>query len=79
MFIKKYLCHRISHKNVLWKRLSNKTRKLLLDDDVNELPLRPIVTNIRTVTSETDKYLAKLLSPLGVSKYTTNITKQFVT
>ena len=49
----------------------------LLSDDVNDLPLGPTVSNIRTAMYETAKYLAKLLSPLGKSKYTINNSKQF--
>ena len=50
----------------------------LSSNDVNDLPLRPIVPNIGTATYETAKYLAKLLSPLSKSNYTINSTKQFV-
>ena len=50
----------------------------LSSNDGNDLPLRPIVSNIGTATYETAKYLAKLLSPLSKSNYTINRTKQFV-
>ena len=50
----------------------------LSSNDVDNLPLRPIVSNIATATYETAKYLAKLLLPLSKSNYTINRTKQFV-
>ena len=50
----------------------------LSSNDVDDLPLRPIVSNIGTATYETGKYLAKLLSPLSKSDYTINSAKQFV-
>ena len=36
---------------------------------MNNLPLRPIVSNKKTATYETAKYNAKLLFLLGKSKY----------
>ena len=50
----------------------------LSPNDVDGLPLRPIVSNIGSATYETAKYLAKLLSPLSKSDCTINTTKQFV-
>ena len=47
-------------------------------DKVGKLPLRPIVSNIGTATHKTAKYLCKLLTPLGRSKYTMENTKEFV-
>ena len=47
-------------------------------NDVNQLPLRPIVTNIGTATYGVSKYLAKLLHPLSVSPYTVTSTQDFV-
>ena len=46
--------------------------------NVDKLPLRPIISNIGTATYKTAKYLAKLLTPLGKSKYTVGSTKEFV-
>ena len=46
--------------------------------DVNQLPVRPIISNIGTATYKTSKYLAKLLAPLTKSKYTINSTKEFI-
>lgn len=45
---------------------------------MNKLPLRPVLSNIRTATSETAKYLVKFLSPLGKSICTINSTRQLV-
>ena len=50
----------------------------LLSNNVDDLPLRPIISNIGTETYQTAKYLAKLLSPLGTSEYTIRNTKKFV-
>ena len=45
---------------------------------MNQLPIRPIITNIGTATYKTSKYLAKLLAPLTKSKYTINSTADFI-
>ena len=50
----------------------------LLTNNVDDLPLRPIISNIGIATYETAKYLANLLAPLGKSKYTITNTKEFV-
>lgn len=49
-----------------------------LSNDMNNHPLRPIITNIRTVTYKEAKYLAKLLSQLTKSNYTIDSSKQFL-
>ena len=46
-----------------------KIHKLSPNDTINELPLRPIVSDIGTATYHLSKYLAKLLSPLSESEY----------
>ena len=43
--------------------------------DINQLPLRPIISSIGTATYHTSKYLANLLSPLTKSQYTVQSTK----
>ena len=48
-------------------------------EDVNQLPVRPIISNIGTATYKTSKYLAKLLAPLTKSRYTINSTKDYIT
>ena len=50
----------------------------LLSNNVDDLPLRSIISNIGTTTYQTATYLAKLLSPLGTSEYTISNTKTFV-
>ena len=46
--------------------------------NVNELPLRPVISNIGTATYELSKYLAKLLQPIAKSDFTIESTKDFV-
>ena len=46
--------------------------------DVNQLPIRPIISNIGTATYKTSKHLAKLLAPLTKSKYTIESTRDFI-
>ena len=48
-------------------------------NDVDALPIRPIISNIGTATYKTSKYLAKLLAPLTKSRYTVNSTKDLAT
>ena len=50
----------------------------LFTNNIDDLPLRPIISNIGTATYERAKYLANLLARLGKSKYTMNNTKEFV-
>ena len=45
---------------------------------VDDLPLRPIISNVGTASYQLTKYLAKLLSPLSKSQYTVNSTKEFI-
>ena len=46
--------------------------------DVDQLPIRPIISNIGTATYKTSKYLAKLLAPLTRSTYTISSTTDFI-
>ena len=46
--------------------------------NVDNLPVRPIVSSIGTATYETSKYLANLLAPLAKSKYTVDSSKEFI-
>ena len=55
-----------------------KIHKLANGGNITELPLRPIVSNIRTASYYLSKYLAKFLSPLSQSEYTVKNTKIFV-
>ena len=52
-----------------------KIHKLSYNDTTDQLPLRPIVSNIGTASYHLSKYLAKLLSPLSQSEYTVKIPK----
>ena len=55
-----------------------KRHKLKNGCSVDDLPLRPIISNVRTALYQLTKYLAKLLSPLSKSQYTVNNTKEFI-
>ena len=47
-------------------------------EDVDQLPIRPIISNIGTATYKTSKYLAKLLAPLTKSNYSISSTTEFI-
>ena len=53
-------------------------QKISENDTVYEIPMRSIVSNIRTATCNLSKYLAKLLSLLSQSEYTIKKTTQFI-
>ena len=55
-----------------------KIHKLSLNGKVDDLPLRPIVSNINTATYNLAKFLSNLLAPLRESEYTVKNTKNFV-
>ena len=56
-----------------------KVHKLKEDTySINNLPLRPVISNIGTATYELSKYLANLLQPLTKNEYTIDSTKHFV-
>ena len=56
-----------------------KVHKLKNDSkNVNELPLRPVISNIGTATYQISKYLATLLQPITKSEFTIESTKDFV-
>ena len=52
-----------------------KIQKISYNDTIDQLPLRPIVSNIGTASYHLPKYLAKLLSTLSQSEYTVKISK----
>ena len=54
-----------------------KIHKLQPNQGIDELPLRPIISNINTATYELTRYLAKALSPLSQSDYTVSSSKVF--
>ena len=45
---------------------------------VDELPIRPIISNRNTSTYHLSKYVAKLLAPLRMSQYSIKSTKVFM-
>ena len=55
-----------------------KQHKFKNGNSANDLPLRPIISNVRTASYQPTKYLAKLLSPLSRSQYTVNRPKEFI-
>ena len=56
-----------------------KIHKLKEDDyHVDNLPIRPIVSNIGTASYQLAKYLAQLLRPLSISSYTVSNSKEFI-
>ena len=55
-----------------------KVHKLKGSNDVNQLPMRPVISNIGTATYELSKHLAELLKPLTKSEYSIESTKDFV-
>ena len=55
-----------------------KVHKLSESGNVDELPIRPIVSNIGTSTYPLAKYLAKRLFFLSQSQYTVKSTKDFI-
>ena len=55
-----------------------KIHKLLPTDNIEKLPIRPIVPNVNTPTYQLVKYFAKLLSPLSQSDYTVKSIKHFI-
>ena len=50
----------------------------LSTNNVDDLTLRPIVSNIDTANYEAVKYLSSLLAPLSKSEFTISNTKEFV-
>ena len=56
-----------------------KINKLKNDSTVDDLPIRPIISNINTASYQLAKYLANLLSPLSMSEYTVKSTSDFIT
>ena len=55
-----------------------KLHKLKENDTVENLPLRPMVSNVGTATYKTAKYLAILLLPLTSSEYNVKSSYEFV-
>ena len=55
-----------------------KLHKIGKNGNINDLPLRPIVSNIGTATYHLAKHLSKVLSPSRNSEYTIKNTKDFL-
>ena len=55
-----------------------KKHKMPINGTIEDLPLRPIVSNIGTASYHLAKYLAKILSPLSKSEYTADSTTDFI-
>ena len=55
-----------------------KTQKMPENGTIEDLSLRPIVSNIGTASYHLAKYLAKVLSPLSKSEYRVNSTTDFL-
>ena len=53
-----------------------KIHNLSQGDQVEKLPIRPIISNIDTATYRLAKHFARLLSPLSTSEYTVKSTKK---
>ena len=54
-----------------------KIHKLPVNRGINQLPIRPIVSNLNTATYNLAKYFSKLLSPLRQSRNKVKNTKEF--
>ena len=52
-----------------------KLHKIDTKGPVDDLPIRPIISNINTSTYNISKYVAKLLAPLREIQYSIKITK----
>ena len=55
-----------------------KKHKIPVNGTINDLLLRPIISNIGTASYQLAKYLAKLLSPLSTSEYTVANNTEFI-
>ena len=56
---------------------TTKIHKLPPNQDIDELPLRPIILNTNIAIYVLARYLAKVLSPLSQSDYTVSSCKEF--
>ena len=55
-----------------------KIHKLYNDNNVQKLPIQPIIYNTGTATYHLAKYLPKLISTPSIAEYTVSSTKNFV-
>ena len=56
----------------------HKLHKLPVNGEIDDLPIRPIVSNINTVTYQLAKHLSKVLSPLRECEHNIKSTKDFI-
>ena len=55
-----------------------KIHKVPRNGNIDQLPIRPIVSNLNTATYQLAKHLSKILSPLRESEYTIKSTRHFM-
>ena len=55
-----------------------KIHKIPVNGNIDDLPIRPVVSNINTATYNLAKYLTKLLAPFRESEYIIKSTKDFI-
>ena len=55
-----------------------KIHKVQVNGNIDNLPIRPIVSNINTATYNLVKYLSKLLAPVRESEYIIKSTRDFI-
>ena len=55
-----------------------KKYKLTPTENIGDLPIRPLISNIGTASYQLDKYLDKLLYPLSKSEYTVENNIEFI-
>ena len=55
-----------------------KVHKMAKNDNIDNLPSRPIISNTGTASHHLAKHLAKLLSLLSYSEFTVKNTKAFI-
>ena len=48
------------------------------DNDIKNLPIRPIISNINTASYDLAKYLSKILTPLSTSEFTVKNSEDFI-
>ena len=55
-----------------------KKHKFTPTENIDDLPIHPVISNIETAPYKLVRYLAKLLSPLSESKYTVANNIEFI-
>ena len=55
-----------------------KIHEIPVNENIDDLPIRPVVSNINTAMYNLAKYLTKLLAPLGESEYIIKSAKDFI-